>query len=42
MPLPIEETISGLDNIDKPIVISKLIDLSNLNSEELRILKRAW
>ena len=42
MPLPIEETIADLANIDKPILNSKLIDLSNLTPEELRFFKQAW
>ena len=40
--MPIEETIADLANIDKPIVNSKLTDLSSLNSEELRFFKQAW
>ena len=42
MPLPIEEAIADLANSDKPILNSKLIDLSKLNSEELRFFKQAW
>ncbi len=42
MPLPIEETIADLANNDQPIVNSKLIDQSSLNSEELRFFKQAW
>ena len=40
MLLPIEETIADLADSDKPLVNSKLIDLSNLNPEELRVLNR--
>jgi len=42
MLLPIEETITDLADSDKPPLNSRLIDLSNLNPEELRILKQAW
>jgi len=41
MLLPIEETITDLADSDKPPLNSRLIDLSNLNPEELRILKQA-
>jgi hypothetical protein len=42
MLFPIEETIAYLANSDKPLTISRLIDLSNLNPEELRIFKHTW
>ena len=42
MPLPIEETIADLANSDKPLLKSRLIDLSNLNSEEARLVEQAW
>jgi len=42
MLLPIEETITDLADSDQPPVNSKLIDLSNLNPEELRVFKQAW
>ena len=42
MLLPIEETIADLADSDKPILNSKLIDLSHLNPEELRAFKQAW
>ncbi|GAG53032.1 unnamed protein product, partial [marine sediment metagenome] len=42
MLLPIEETIADLADSDKPLLNSRLIDLSNLNPEELRIFKQAW
>jgi len=42
MLLSIEETITDLANNDKPLLNSRLIDLSSLNPEELRILKQAW
>ncbi len=40
--LSIEETIADLADSDKPLLNSRLIDLSNLNPEEIRILERAW
>jgi len=42
MLLSIEETITDLTDSDKPLLNSRLIDLSNLNPEELRILEQAW
>ena len=42
MLLSIEETIANLADNDKLLLNSRLIDLSNLNPEELRILKQAW
>ena len=42
MLLPIEETIADLADSDKPLINSRLIDLSDLNPEELRTFKRAW
>ena len=42
MPLSIEETIAGLGNCDKPLLNSRLTQLSNLNSEELEFLRQAW
>ena len=42
MLLPIEETIADLADSDKPLLNSRLIDLSNLNPEELRVLEQAW
>jgi len=42
MLLPIEETITDLTDSDKTLVNSKLIDLSNLNPEELRVFKQVW
>ncbi len=41
MLLPIEETIADLADNDKPLLNSRLIDLSNLNQEELRIFEQA-
>ena len=38
----IEEIIADLTNSDKPLLNSRLTDLSNLNSEELRCLEQAW
>jgi len=42
MPSPIEETIIELGNNDKPLLSSRLAELSNLNSEELGFLERIW
>ena len=42
MSLPIEEIITDLASIEQPLRNSKLVDLSNLNSEELELLKQAW
>jgi len=42
MLLPIEETIADLADNDKPLLNSRLFDLSNLNPEELRIFEQAW
>jgi len=42
MPLPIEETIADLANCNQPLLNSRLVDLSNLNSEELRFLEQIW
>ncbi|GAI11108.1 unnamed protein product [marine sediment metagenome] len=42
MESPIEKTIADLGNSDSPLLTSRLIDLSNLNSEELRLFKQVW
>ncbi len=42
MSSPIEETIADLGNNDSPLLTSRLVDLSNLNSEELRLLEQIW
>ncbi|MFC2017298.1 HEAT repeat domain-containing protein [Chloroflexota bacterium] len=42
MSSPIEKTIADLGNGDNPLPTSRLVDLSNLNSEELRFLEQAW
>jgi len=42
MSLPIEETIAELGNSDKPLLNSKLAELSNLNAEELALFEQAW
>jgi HEAT repeat protein len=42
MPLPIEETIGELGDSRKPLLSSKLADLSNLNTEELALFERVW
>jgi len=41
MSLPIEETVAELANGDKPLLHSRLVDLSNLNSEELGLFEQA-
>lgn len=41
-PLPIEETIVELANGNKPLLNSRLTELSNLSSEELEFLKCSW
>ncbi|MFC1903150.1 HEAT repeat domain-containing protein [Chloroflexota bacterium] len=41
MSLPVEETIDHLDS-DKPLLRSKLVDLSNLSKEEMGIFKQRW
>jgi HEAT repeat protein len=42
MPLPIEKTIAELGNGDKPLLNSRLVELSNLNSAQLKLLERVW
>jgi len=42
MSSPIEETIADLGNNDNPLLTSRLVDLSNLNSEELRFFEQVW
>ncbi len=42
MPLPVKETIADLGNSNKPLRNSRLVDLSNLNSEELKLFQPAW
>ncbi|MFC2020347.1 HEAT repeat domain-containing protein [Chloroflexota bacterium] len=42
MPLPIEEIIAELSNSDKPLLNSRLAELSNLNSAELELFERSW
>jgi len=42
MSSPVEETIAGLGNSAKPLLNSRLIELSNLNAEELRLLEQTW
>jgi HEAT repeat protein len=41
-PLSIRETIAGLSSSGKPLLSSRLADLSDLGSEELRFLERVW
>jgi len=42
MALPIEEIITDLCDSSQPLLNSRLVDLSNLNSEELELWERAW
>jgi len=42
IPLSIAEIIAELGNLDKPLLNSRLAQLSNLNSEELRLLEKTW
>jgi HEAT repeat protein len=42
IPSSIEEIIADLVNLDKPLLNSRLAQLSNLNSEELRLLEKTW
>jgi HEAT repeat protein len=42
MPLPVEKTIAELGNGDKPLLNSRLGELSNLNSAQLKLLERVW
>jgi HEAT repeat protein len=39
---PIDEIISELQNIDKPLSNTKLTELSSINSEELKLFKEVW
>jgi hypothetical protein len=42
MPLPIEETVASLSDSAKPLLSSKLAELSKLNAQELALFERAW
>ena len=42
MSLPLEETIADLVNNNEPLRNSKMVELSNLNSEELEVFEQAW
>ncbi len=42
MALPIEETVASLSDSDKPLLSSKLAELSNLNAQELALFEQAW
>ena len=42
MESPIEKTIADLGNSDSPLLTSRLVELSNLDSEELRLFKQVW
>jgi len=42
MPSPIEETIVNLSNHNKPLLHSRLAELSNLSSAELELFKHTW
>ncbi|MFC1874616.1 HEAT repeat domain-containing protein [Chloroflexota bacterium] len=41
-PASVEDIIAGLADSDKPLVSSRLAELSDLNPEELRLFDRAW
>lgn len=42
MPPPIEEIITDLGNSDQSLLSSRLADLSNLNSEDLKYFEQVW
>lgn len=42
MPSPVEKIITDLGNSNKPLLSSRLAELSNLNPEELAILEQVW
>jgi HEAT repeat protein len=42
VPSPIEETIAHLANNNKPLLNTKLVDLSNLSPEEVELFEQAW
>jgi HEAT repeat protein len=42
LPLPIEETIAALGDSAKPLLSSRLTELSHLNAQELALLEKAW
>jgi HEAT repeat protein len=42
MSSPIEKTITDLGKSDNPLLTSRLVDLSNLNSEELKFFEKVW
>jgi len=42
MPLPVEEAINALIDSDKPLLSSRLVELSNLNAQELALFEKAW
>ncbi len=42
MPLSIEETVVELGNSDRPLINSRLSELSNLSSEELETFRCSW
>jgi len=42
MPLPIEETIAALSDSARPLLGSRLAELSNLNTQELALFEKAW
>jgi len=42
MSLPVEEVVADLSNSGKPLLHSRLVDLSNLNREELGLFERGW
>lgn len=42
MSLPIEETIAALGDSGKPLLSSRLVELSNLNQEEIGLVEQEW
>jgi len=42
MPLPVEEAIANLSDSAKPLLSSRLAELSNLNAQELALFENAW
>jgi len=42
VPLPVEEAIAALGDSAKPLLSSRLTELSNLNAQELTLFEEAW
>jgi len=42
MPLPIEETVAALGDSARPLLSSRLAELSNLNAQELALFEQTW